>query len=104
GDFTLGVARQVYQTPTLAGAVSARLLLPTASNIPGTRNTGAEVGHSVSMRIATFLEAHGYAGLGFTVGLGPVALPGPLLVGTLGAQLSPLSFLSLVVDMSGGLA
>ncbi len=104
GNATLGVSRQVYETESVAGALSLRVLLPTASNIPGTRNTGAEVGHSISLRAATFLEVHAYAGVGFTVGLGPAPLPALTLVGMLGAALTPVSWFSFVLDLSGGLA
>ncbi|MBK7860585.1 MAG: hypothetical protein IPJ65_18700 [Archangiaceae bacterium] len=104
GDLTLGGSRQLYQTDSLAGALSLRVLLPTASNIPGTRNTGAELGHSVSLRATTWLEVHGYAGVGFTVGIGPAPLPAVTLVGMIGAALTPFSWFSLVVDLSGGLA
>ena len=104
GNATLGVSRQMYQTDEVAGALSVRLLLPTASNIPGTRNTGAEVGHSASLRPTSWLEVHAYAGIGFTVGLGPAPLPGLTVAGMIGAALSPTSWFSLVVDLSGGIA
>ena len=104
GNATLGLSRQLYQTDDVAGAVSVRVLLPTASNIPGTRNTGAEVGHSVSLRAASWIEVHAYAGVGFTVGLGPAPLPALTLAGMIGAALTPVSWFSLVLDVTGGLA
>jgi len=104
GDATIGLSRQVYETDSVAGAVNLRVLLPTGSYIPGTRNTGAELGHSVSLRAASFLEVHAHAGVGFTVGLGPAPLPELRLVGLLGAALTPVSWFSFVVDVSGGLA
>jgi hypothetical protein len=104
GNATVGVARQLYETDDVAGAVSLRVLLPTASNIPGTRNTGAEVGHSVSLRPSTWLEIHAYAGVGFTIGLGPAPLPELQLAGLIGAALSPVSWFSFVVDLTGGIA
>ena len=104
GNATLGISRQLYETDEVAGAASLRVLLPTASNIPGTRNTGAELGHSVSMRPKSWLEVHAYAGVGFTVGIGPAPLPGLTLAGMIGLALSPTSWFSLVVDLSGGIA
>lgn len=104
GNATLGVARQVYQTDEYVGALSARLLLPTASNIPGTRNIGAELGHSTSMRMKSWLELHAYAGLGFTAGIGPAPLPQFSVTGMLGLALSPFSWFSFVLDVSGGVA
>lgn len=104
GHATLGISRQVYQTDDVAGAFSLRVLLPTHSGIPGNRITGAEVGHSVSMRAMSWLEMHAYAGLGFTVGLGPASLPALTVAGMVGAALSPTSWFSLVVDVAGGIA
>jgi hypothetical protein len=104
GDLTVGLSRRAYQTETFAGAVTARLLLPTASNIPGNRNAGAEIGHNVTFRPQSYLELHGWAGVGFTAGITSTPLPSVQVVGLLGAQLSPTSWLSFVADISGGLA
>lgn len=105
GNLTVGASRQVYETHLLAGAITARLLLPTASNIPGVRVGGAEVGHNVSLRAASFLEVHGWVGVGFNTALFSPAQS--LVRGTfsalVGVQLSPVSWFSLVVDLAGGL-
>lgn len=104
GDMTVGLNQGVYATKRLVGSVVGRVLLPTASNVPNSRTLGAEVGHAVSLRASSWLEAHAYAGAGLTLGLSPAPLPRPSLLGLIGVQVSPLSWLSLVLDVSGGMA
>ncbi|MBL8954677.1 MAG: hypothetical protein JNK82_28120 [Myxococcaceae bacterium] len=104
GNATIGAARQLFEGDVFADAISVRVLLPTASNIPGTRNIGAEIGHSLTVRAASFLELHAFGGVGFTVGLGPAPLPAINAVVAIGAALTPVSWFSFVLDMSGGIA
>lgn len=87
-------------------AVTARLLLPTASNIPGARLLGAEVGALFSLRAPGdlhWLEVHGFVGGNFTgafFGQGP-ALPFVTITGLAGVQLSWWRWFAVVVDLNG---
>ncbi|MBS1148536.1 MAG: hypothetical protein H6Q89_234 [Myxococcaceae bacterium] len=104
GTLTLGATRQFYGSDRYLGAFSMRLLLPTSFAIPNTWLIGAELGHASSWRPRDWLELHGYLGVDFNTALGNgPTLPrvGGLL--TAGVQLSPFSFLALVVDATGRL-
>lgn len=105
GTLTLGLTRHIYGEDRFLGALSARLLLPTSFAVPGARIIGAELGHASSWRPKGWLELHSYLGIDFNaaIGSGP-ALPQVGGVATLGAQLSPVGFAALVVDLSGRVA
>ncbi len=102
GTLTLGVTRHIYGTNTFLGALSGRLLLPTSLAVPNAKIMGAEIGHASTWRPKSWLEVHSYLGLDFdaAIGSGP-ALPHFGAVLTVGAQFSPVSFASLVLDASG---
>ncbi len=102
GTLTLGAARQFYGDDTLRGSISARLMLPTSFMTPGSRPYGFELGSCSTYRPTDWVEIHGYVGadLSAGLGLGP-ALPQFGGVLTLGTQLSPLTWLALVVDATG---
>lgn len=104
GNLTVGGTWLAYQTPRFAGAASLRLLLPTSFEIPHARLVGAELGHASTWRPLGWLEVHTYLGVDFTAAISAGAsypwFGGVLLVG---AQLTPLRWLSVVVDASGHL-
>ena len=102
GTLTLGAMRQIYDADRLLAGVSARLMLPTSLMNPHTQLMGFEVGGTASWRPSDWLEVHGYLGGDFDFGLG-AGPPLPRLGGVLtaGAQVSPFSWLALVVDATG---
>ena len=104
GNMTAGGTRVLYQTDTFVGALSGRLLLPTTFEIPGERPLGLEVGHVSTWRAHRLLEVHTYLGADVTVGLSAAAsYPRVGAVAMGGAQLSPWSWASVVLDVSGRL-
>lgn len=102
GHLTAGIGQRIYETSTLAGTMTARLLFPTSFEIPGMRLLGAEVGHAVSYRPLSWLEVHGAAGIELTaaVGLGP---SDPRVAGyaVAGAMWQPTNWFGVVLDLSG---
>ena len=104
GNLTVGASWTAYQSPTFAGAVSARLLLPTSLQVPGAHPVGAEVGHASTWRPLSWLEVHSWLGVDLTLALSAAsALPwvgGTLLVG---AQARPFSWGAVVLDVTGRL-
>ena len=84
GNLTVGATRVLYGPRSFVGAVSARLLLPTASGIPGARTLGAEVGHASTWRAHDLLEVHTWVGVcGRAVLAVDLAVGGPRRLGTL---------------------
>ncbi len=104
GNLTVGASWTAYQTPTFAGAVSARLLLPTSLEVPGAHPVGAEVGHASTWRPLSWLEVHSWLGVDLTAALGP-ANGLPWVGGTLsiGAQATPFTWGAVVLDVTGRL-
>ena len=104
GNLTVGASWTAYQTATFAGAVSARVLLPTSLEVPGAHPLGAEVGHASTWRPLSWLEVHSWLGVDLTGALGP-ASGLPWVGGTLsiGAQATPFSWGAVVLDLTGRL-
>lgn len=103
-DMTIGATRHLHGNDSFLGAVSARLLLPTSFGIPGARQAGIELGHASSWTPLRWLEVHTWLGGDFSFGLGNAPAV-PALGGTLtvGAQVAPVDFAALVVDLTGHL-
>lgn len=102
GNLTVGATRRLYQRDAFVGAISARLLLPTTFQIPGSRPLGLELGHASSWRPGSSVEVHTWLGADATAGLG--AGPAfPRLGGTVlaGFQWSPLDWFGVVIDVTG---
>lgn len=105
GNLTVGATRHLYGERTFLGGLSARLLLPTATGIPGARLVGAEISHVSSWRPLAALEVHSTLGADFTAAIS-AGSPYPRVAGalSLGLQWSPFTWAALVVDLTGRLA
>jgi hypothetical protein len=105
GNLTVGATRQLWDRgPTLLGGATARLLLPTSFTTPGSRPLGIEAGHLTTWLPMRMLEVHSFIGADVSIGLGDDgALPRGGGVLALGAQLSPLQWFGVALDVTGRL-
>lgn len=104
GNLTVGATWAYLRRDRYVSALSGRLLLPTSFEVPGGRPFGVELGHASSYRPLNWLEVHAYLGADLTAALSrAAALPRVGAVLLAGAQLSPVSWASLVVDFAGRL-
>lgn len=104
GQLTAGGSMVTFRRERLAGAATARLMLPTSTLAANVRTVGVEAGHSATFRPSERLELHGFVGADLSAGLS-VANSYPRVGGllTLGVQYSPLSWLGLVLNANGRL-